>query len=196
MRLIFALFYIGFGIWLYLKLGGDNLHAFLGMAVGFGLLFSSVIVCNKGFVRKLRGISDQEYIASLIEKGNAIVEGYTCHNAIYIEDLRTGCDIYLLDVGSNQTLCLNGQWYLFEPISEPSDPEFDQDRKFPTKQFSIVLKNKRREVLDITIGIEVFEPIIVDYKKIPVLHDFGFKLEDGELISNIDFNKIITSVKE
>ena len=51
-------------------------------------------------------------------------------------------------------------------------------------------------MLDITIGIEVFEPIIVDYKKIPVLHDFGFKLEDGELISNIDFNKIITSVKE
>ena len=51
----FALIYMAVGMWIYLHLGGVNLHPLIGMALWFVLMFSSVIVCNEGFMRRLKG---------------------------------------------------------------------------------------------------------------------------------------------
>jgi len=72
MRLLFALIYMALGMWIYILLGGGNLHPFIGIGTWFALMFSSVIVCNEGFFRKLKGQSDDDYIDEQLNKKLAL----------------------------------------------------------------------------------------------------------------------------
>ena len=194
MRLLFALAYIWFGIWVYLWLGGDNLHPYIGMAVGFGFLLSSVIVCNEGFIRKLRGISDEQHAENLISNDKAVIEKYTVEQSIVFEDLGTGCTAYLLDVGNNNIVCLYSQDYGFEPIYE--QPEINQERMFPTEKFSLIRELKKQRILDVTPEGRVVETIIVQTPNIEKLFDFGFELEDGEIVKNVKFGEDLNALKQ
>ena len=191
MRLIFALGYIAFGIWVYFWLGGEKLHPYIGIAFGFALLFSSVIVCNEGFFRKLRGVSDKEHIENLISNKQAVIEEYEAYKSIVFEDLRTGCTAYLIDVGNSNMICLYGQDYGFEPIDD--DPEFNQKRVFPTETFSLIRELKKQRVLEVTPKGNVVEPTIIETPNIEKLYDVGFKLEDGEIVKNITYVEVLNA---
>ncbi|MDX8400679.1 MAG: hypothetical protein R8K20_10600 [Gallionellaceae bacterium] len=189
MRLIFALIYMAVGMWLYYRFGGEDLHPFVAMGVWFTLMSSSVIVCNEGFIRKLKGQSDDQYIDELLGNNQASEESYEAIEAITFEDLGTSCLCHIINVGNNTSLCLYGQ-YLYEYTEIDDDPDLNQKRLFPTSKFNFIRNNKSEEILrfnigDIVIGESYFEN--VDIKK---LHDLGIKLEDGELIKNVQFSEI------
>ncbi len=144
MRLLFALVYISFGMWCYFQFGGDTLHPNIGMVVLAALFLSSVVVCNEGFFRMLRGVSYEEHLDELLKNNKAIIEKYTVRNSLVFDDLGTGCNAYLLDVGNKEIICLHGQDYGFEPIDD--EPELNQERQFPTEKFSLVRVLKNQEI--------------------------------------------------
>ena len=107
----------------------------------------------------LRGTSAEDHLARLEKEGKAVREQYQVLGAVTLDDLNTGCLIHFLDIGDGRILCLYGQvYYDFEPITD--DPEINQPRKFPTRDFSLLRHSKKNEVLDISPGSEVFEPAI------------------------------------
>ncbi|MCL6417366.1 hypothetical protein MIB92_17030 [Aestuariirhabdus sp. Z084] len=191
MRLLFALVYIGFGMWAYFALGGDSFHPIIGSIVGFGLLFSSVFVCNEGFLRRIKGQSDKDYINELLGLGKAKKESYTVIEAITFEDLSTSCLCHFLDVGSNSVLCLHGQ-YLYDFVEIIDDPDINQERVFPTRKFKLVREVKNDEVLDLIVGEDVVSEIRVEYAGsiLEKLYDLGIEIRDGELINHIKFAEI------
>lgn len=189
MRLLFALIYICVGVWIYLWLGGSELHPFIGIAVGFALMFSSVIVCNEGFFRRIRGISDQEYIDQLLANGLAKLETYRVSAAITFEDLSTGCLCHILETGTDQAVCLYGQ-YLYDYAEISDDPDINQSRKFPTDNFKLVRRSKDGEVLRLDIGQNLIDEERIRIPDLTRLYDLGFRLEDGEVVSGVQFKKI------
>lgn len=150
----------------------------------------AVFLFNTGFIRRLKGQSDRDYLNELLAKGEAVAENYTVHAAISFEDLSTGSQVHLLDIGNDKVLCLYGQYlYDHEPIDD--DPEINQDRKFPTRQFSVVRRLKDAEILVLAPGAEVVEPRRLENPDVKPLHDLGFKLQDGEIVE-IPFEKLQT----
>jgi hypothetical protein len=189
MRLIFALVYISFGMWIYFQLGGEDLHPYIGIAVWFALMLSSVLVCNEGFLRKLKGQSDEEYIQDLLNRNLAVKETYQVTEAITFDDLSTSCMCHLLNISENEVLCLYGQ-YLYEYREIDDDPDVNQDRLFPTSEFSLIRKLKNNEVLKVEVGKKVIDESVFKDVEVERLYDLGIKLEDGEIIRGIDFSKI------
>ena len=190
MRLILALVFMAIGMWLYFQLGGGDLHPFIGIAVWFVLMFSSVIVCNEGFLRRIKGQTDEGYIKELCSKNLAVTESYQVSEAITFEDLSTGCLCHLLKVGDRYVLCLYGQ-YLYEYSEINDDPELNQDRKFPTSEFSLTRKIKTNEIMQLQIGSIVIDESRLGCVKPDRLHNLGIKLEDGEVIKGLSFSQII-----
>ncbi|VUD69404.1 hypothetical protein TDB9533_04771 [Thalassocella blandensis] len=176
------------GMWVYFLLGGGELNPFIGIGVWFALMFSSVVVCNEGFLRLIKGQSDREYIDELLSNNLASMENYVASSALTFEDLSTGCLCHILDVGVGKSICLYGQ-YLYEYTEINDDPELNQCRKFPTSKFSLVRKKKNNEVLDMEIGTDLINEITIENVNINELHKLNIKLEDGEIIS-VPFNII------
>lgn len=155
---------------------------------GIAAALLSVFLFNAGFIRRLKGQSDRDYLNELLAKGEAVTEHYTVNAAISFEDLSTGSQAHLLDIGNGNVMCLYGQYlYDYEPIED--DPEINQDRKFPTRQFSVVRRLKDAEILVLAPGAEVVEPRCLENPDVKPLHDLGFKLQDGEIVE-IPFEKL------
>lgn len=189
MRLIFALIYMALGMWIYFLLGGGNLPSYIGMAVWFALLFSSVIVCNEGFLRKIKGQTDQQYIDELVREKKAIEETYQAREAITLDDLSTSCLCHIIDIGKGESLCLYGQ-YLYEYTEINDDPDVNQKRSFPTSSFSLVRKIKNDEILQLNIGNVLIDDNYQEDVSLKILHALGIKLEDGEIIKGVSFEEI------
>ena len=193
MRLLAALIYMGFGMWVLFQIIEEP-PFWLGITVWFALMFSSVVIFNEGFLRKLKGQSDEEYIKELLSNGKAKKETYNVEAGIYFNDLGTGCAVHLLDIGNNKILCLYGQYlYDFEPIDD--DPEQNQSRKFPTKQFSQIKRLKDNFILQLIPGSDVIEPIIVKEPKIKEFYKLNPKLIDGKIIENLSFKEALSIVQ-
>jgi hypothetical protein len=189
MRLIFAIVYISLGMWIYFQLGGGDLHPYIGIAVWSALILSSVWVCNEGFLQKLKGQSDEEHIQNLLNRNLAVRETYKVAEAITFYDLSTSCMCHLLKIGENEVLCLYGQ-YLYEYTEIDDDPDLNQERQFPTSEFSLIRKLKNNEVLKLEVGNKVIDESVFKDVETERLHDLGVKLEDGEIIRGIDFSEI------
>ncbi|TDF41522.1 hypothetical protein EYS14_01300 [Alteromonadaceae bacterium M269] len=189
MRLLLALVYIGFGIWFYFRLGGSKLPPYIGIVFGMVLMFSSVVVCNEGFLRRIRGISDKEHINNLITNGMAIIESYKASEAITFEDLNTGCLCHVLKIGDNRAMCLYGQ-YLYDYAEILDDPDMEQQRKFPTDKFKLVRRTKSDEILRLDIGQNVIEEYKIESLRLENLYSLGFRLKNGEIVDGISFDKI------
>ena len=98
----FASLYIAVGMWFYFHFGGKQLHFSIGFIWCFLLVFTSVIVCNEGFIRLLKRQSYEEYIKELLDNKLAINEQYKAIETITFEDLDTGCLCHLINVGKNE----------------------------------------------------------------------------------------------
>src|SRR5262245_40718838 len=84
-------------------------------------------------------------------------EVYETRRALSVEDLNTGCLLYVIEIADGRLLCLYGQhYYEFEPIDD--DPQVNQSRTFPTKTFSLLRHKKNQEVLKVSPGLGVVEP--------------------------------------
>ena len=154
-------------------------------------MFISTILFNEGLVRKLKGQSYEDYLKELLVNGKAKKEIYNVSASISFNDLSTGCMVHLLDIGNDSVMCLYGQYlYDYEPIDD--EPELNQPRKFPTKQFSLIRRVKDSEVLDIEPGEEVLETVYLDNPEIEKMYDFGFELQDGEIKRQFHFDKLLT----
>lgn len=192
MRLLLAFVYIGLGLWVYFQLGGGDLHPYVGIAVGFGLMFSSVIVCNEGFFRILKRQSDEEYLTELFDTGLARHEAFSVSRAVTFEDLNTGCLCHILEVGERKSICLYGQ-YLYDYAKVDDDPELNQERSFPTSEFKVVRRVKNNEIMRLYEGdviVDEYQTTNVDTAQ---LHGLGFQFKDGEIINNLDFDKVIAA---
>ena len=118
--------------------------------------------------------------------GKAVRERYETTRSISFEDLSTGCIAHLLDLGDRGLLCLYGQYYYdFEPIDD--DPDVNQARKFPTRDFWLLRRKSNGEVLALFPGADVFEPAVCGGISRPE-KTLGWKLHDGEIISNKSFD--------
>ena len=183
--------YLALGI-LFEDFGGALLFLIV-LFLGVALLAAVVgyIVSNAPFwIRGARGISPEDHLAKLEEEGKAVREHYEVLNAVTLEALNTSCLIHFLDIGDGRILCLYGQYYYdFQPISD--DPEINQPRKFPTRDFSLLRHRKKNEVLSIFPGSDVFEPAvrgeIVEFDK---LFDLGFGPKDGEIVTGTSLDEI------
>ena len=167
---------------------GDWIGAFWSFAVL--VLASALLLAVAGYfasniphwLRAPRGISWEDHIKDLEEKGKALREHYETDRAITFEDLRTGCLVHLMDVGARGLLCLYGQRYFdFEPIED--DTDVNQNRKFPTKSFSLLRRSDNGEVLELFPGPHVLEPTVCGGIARPDrILDLGIQLKDGELV--------------
>ncbi|MFH2043851.1 MAG: hypothetical protein ABIK92_01745 [Pseudomonadota bacterium] len=193
MKLLSALIYMGFGMWILFQVVEEP-PFWLGITVWFLLMFSSVVIFNEGFIRKLKRQTDKEYMKELLDKGKAKKETYNVDSALYFDDLNTGCAVHLLDIGNNQILCLYGQYlYDFEPIND--DPEINQPRKFPTKEFSQIKRLKDNYILELIPGNEVVEPKIIKEPKIEEFYKLNPKLIDGKIINKLSFKEALSLVQ-
>lgn len=189
MRLLFALIYMAVGMWIYLRFGGDNLHPYIGMAVAFGLMFSSVIVCNEGFLRRLKSKTEKQYIDELIRNKKAVKETYHATDAVTFDDLSTSSMCHIIDIGNERLLCLYGQ-YLYDYVEIDDDPELLQSRSFPTSSFSLVRKVKNGEIMQLNKGNSVIDEVRYKNAKVENLGPLGFKLEDGEIVSGVSLAEV------
>lgn len=195
MRLVFALIYMVLGMWAYLSLGGDGLHPYWGIGFAFFLMFSSVIVCNEGFLQKVRGQSDDDYINQLLEQKKASIESYKAQEAFTLEDQNTGCLCHIVRVSEDKVICLYGQ-YLYEYSETTDDEEENQERKFPTSEFKVIRRVKDKKVLRLEIGNSIIPERIIAGEKINQLYEFGFKLTDGEIVQIQNYPEFRSSLVE
>ena len=181
------------GVFLWVRLR-DPVGAVLTLIVL--ALFITLVVAFLGYIvsnaphwlRWIRGISWPEHVARLESSGKAVREFYESNRAITVDDYRTGCIAYLVDVGDAGLLCLYGQDYFeFSPIDD--DPDFNQPRRFPTSDFSLSRHKRTGDVLQLFPGDVIFEPIqcppITDAAG---LRRLGIELEDGRLFGELDFD--------
>ncbi|MCA0902219.1 hypothetical protein [Microbulbifer agarilyticus] len=189
MRLILALIYIATGGWLYITLVGDSLPPIVGVIFALALMLSSVIVCNEGFLRRLKGQSEDDHINQLIGERAAVVESFKVHDAITFEDLSTGCLCHLLNIGDNRVACLYGQ-YLYEYSEITDDPELNQNRMFPTTDFTWVRHLKNNTIIRLEIGKSVCEEVKLENPSIDNLFKLGLQLKDGEVVEGVEFGRL------
>ena len=189
MRLILALVFISFGVWAYIALGGGGLHLYWGIAFAFVLMFTSVYICNDGFLRKIKGQSDDDYINSLVKVGKASIETYTVREAITFEDKNTGCLCHLLRISDNTAIFLYGQ-YLYDYVKIIDDPDLNQERLFPTSEFKVARQKKDGKILRLDIGESVVEEITISKPNLEALYKAGFTLTDGEVVAAIEYSTL------
>lgn len=188
MRLLTALAYIAFGMWVLFQLV-ESPSFILGISTFFALMFSSTFLFNKHRLAKIKRQSIEEYTQELERKGRLLRDMFESHRAFCFEDLNTGCMAYFLDVGSRGVLCLYGQYlYDYEPITD--DKELNQERKFPCERFVLLKDRSDRDFLHLVLEGRVFELEIIKQPHHKILGDLGIKLENGELLSNFQYDQL------
>ena len=163
-----------------------------GLAVAvLGYLFSNA----PAWIRRLRGVSWDDYLLQLEKTGKALREEYEASRALTVEELHTSSLLHFIDIGDGKILCLFGQqYYDFEPITD--DPEVNQPRLFPTTTFSLVRHHKRDEVISLVPGADVFEPTVCEPIIRPEkLYELGIELRNGEVISGVAFDDIERAIR-
>ena len=170
---------------------GDLVGALLSLAVL--ALISVLVIAVAGYLvsnlpswsRAIRGISWEDHLKHLERDGKAFRDRYETTRGITFEDLSTGCLAHLLDIGDRGLLCLYGQsYYHFEPIED--DPDVNQPRRFPTRDFSLLRRKTNGEVLALLPGTDTFEPTVCGGIVRPE-KALGVPLKDGEIVRNLSF---------
>ena len=162
----------------------------LGLCAAVLVLTIGILWEIPGAYRAIRGISFEDHARDLESRGKARRDHFTATRALTAEDYTISGLTHFLDIGRGRILCLRGQnYYDFEPIED--DPEVNQDRQFPTRDFTVLFLKKNDSVLQLYPGSEVFEPECMEPIIEPrSLYDLGFKLEDGEIVTGIRFEEL------
>ena len=162
----------------------------LGLFAAVTLLVVGILVSIPGWLRTLRGITYDDHTRDLEERGKARREHFSATRAMTAEDHTISGLAHFLDIGDGRILCLRGQqYYDFEPIDD--DPEVNQDRQFPTRDFEVLFRVKSGEVLDLYPGSQVFEPKLFDPVVDPEhLYELGLAFEDGEIVTGLSWEDV------
>lgn len=193
MRLILALIYISFGIWLYLNYSSSP-NFYVGLALAVLLLLSSTFLFNKGLLQRLKSQSSEEYLKEQLEKGRVNTESYHIQKAFCYDDLGTGCIAYFLKISNEQTLLLYGQYlYSYGPITD--DEEFNQDRLFPTEKLTLYTLKSEKEPMDMRLEGLVIEPIEIPEPNFKLINKLIGKLIDGKVI-NQSFESLLSNLSD
>ncbi len=116
--------------------------------------------------------SNIDSMSQALSNGELVVDEYEVKNAIEFEECEDEGMFYLLDVGDNRTLCLNGQ-YLYEPV---------ENGIFPSSKLKLFWNKRFR----ITYGIECDGSKILIKRKLPPLNenqiDSGVIPKDRDLL--------------
>lgn len=162
------------------------------LAAVIGFLVSTI----PDWLRRIRGISQEDHLANLEASGKAVREVYEANQVLTVEKLDTGSIMHFIDVGHGNVLCLVGQYYFdFEPIDD--DLELKQTRRFPTNKFSLLRRTKTGEVLALFPGSTVIEPTVCDPVVTPhKLYELGFELRDGEVVSDSSMDAIERIIRD
>jgi len=182
--------------WAYL---GDPVGAFLSLLVV--ALASALAIAVIGYFltnlsnwsRSIRGVRWEDHLEQLEKDGKAIRERCETTRCISIEDFSNSCLAHLIDVGNSRVLCLYGQSYFdFQPIDD--DPDVNQPRLFPTKDFLLVRRKSNGEVLALIPGADVFEPV-VSGSIAGIEQVLSIRLRDGDIIQNHSFERLELACK-
>jgi hypothetical protein len=162
----------------------------LGLFAAVILLVGGILFSIPGWVRTLRGISYDDHTRDLEKRGKARREHFSATRAMTAEDCTISGLTHFLDIGDGRILCLRGQqYYDFEPIED--DPEVNQDRQFPTRDFEVVFRVRNGEVLDLYPGSQVFEPKLFNPVVEPEsLYELGIAFEDGEIVTGLSWEEV------
>lgn len=162
----------------------------LGLFAAVILLVVGILFSIPGWLRTLRGISYDDHTRDLEERGKARRERFSATRAMTAEDYTISGLAHFLDIGDGRILCLRGQqYYDFEPIED--DPEVNQDRQFPTRDFEVMFRVRNGEVLDLYPGSQVFEPKLFDPVVEPEsLYELGIEFEDGEIVTGLSWEEV------
>jgi len=192
LRIAGALVYMFGGTILFAALA-PNLHPSAYIVVWFALMFSSVLLFNRDPWARIRGLSLGQLVAELERKGLIERETIRSGRAIHFEDLGTGCSVYLIECADQRLLCLYGQYFgEWEPIADEED-EDDRPRAFPTTDFDVVRRLPQREVLDLTLRGEVYEPCIVE-PDAAALARLRRVLEDGAYLKGMSYESLLSEL--
>ena len=167
-----------------------QLHPSVYIVVWFVLMFSSVLLFNRDPWARIRGLSLGQHVAELERKGQVERETIRSRRAIHFEDSRTGCAAYLVECADQRLLCLYGQYFgQWEPIVDEED-EDDRPRAFPTTEFDVVRRLPQREVLDLAMRGEVYEPDIVEPDPAGLAR-LRLPLEDGAYLEGMSYETVL-----
>jgi hypothetical protein len=192
-----AIIALVFGVFWYLSgdLEGASKTTFmllvvLGLFAAVILLVVGILFSIPSWLRTLRGGSYDDHMRDLEERGKARREHFSAARAMTAEDYTISGLAHFLDIGDGRILCLRGQqYYDFEPIED--DPEVNQDRQFPTRDFEVLFRVRNGEVLDLYPGSQVFEPKLFNPIVEPEsIHELGIAFEDGEIVTGLSWEEI------
>jgi hypothetical protein len=191
------------GLALFLRLGAATLYIVVGASACIGLIGhydlppmlmvvallvligTAVPLFNEGLLRKLKGRTFEDDLRDREAQGKLVRERVAATRALYFEDLDTGCDTYLLELGSGGVLCIHGQ-YGFEPCD---DEDETQPRQFPRRAFDLLRKRSNGHLVHIDLHGEVFEPEVV-VPELKALHALGIDLDDGAVYPALEYDDV------
>lgn len=157
------------------------------------ILALSTIIFNKNGWRNFKNQSIEEYVKELEEQGKLIKESYEHKRSLSFEDLSTGSLVFFIETNNNNVLCLVGQ-YLYEYSEITDDDELNQERQFPTINFTLLKNIDDGELVDIELQGEVADNLVFSEPDYALLQDITgvelYKL-DGKVIPNITFEQIL-----
>ena len=180
---------------------GDSAGAFLSLLVlslGIALIVAVLgyLISNgPSWIRRLRGVSRDEHLRNLEASGHAVREQYRTVDALSFEDLNTGSLVHVIDIGAGRLLCLVGQqYYDFEPVDD--DPEVNQPRLFPSREFSLLRQVESNAVLALFPGTVVVEPTVREpVSRFEKLFELGIRLEDGEIVTGVSLGEVKRAIR-
>ena len=189
MRILLAILYIVLGMVLYFQYAFDPTFA-LGITLLSLLLLSSLLLFNPGLLRRLRGQSYEQYLASLEAQGKLEHASYHVSRAFHYEDLGNGRSAYFLEVDHHGVLCLYGQYLrTYASGTGPGHP-----REFPTRTLTLHRLKKNQALLEMHPEGETFEPTVIAQPSPEILRELNIQPRDGQLCTHIGYDELLSQL--
>lgn len=129
-----------------------------------------------------------EQIADLESAGLLLHESFKARRAFQVEEFEDEGSHYFVELEDGRTLYLNGQYlYDFEPIED--DPEFNQPRKFPCTEFTVLRRKDAGYVVHLLCLGTVLQPecLAPHFEKADWQRGLS---EDGDILAGKTYDEI------
>jgi hypothetical protein len=196
MRVVLASVLVFAGIMVAVDLIGPEFDRFNPLVVGLALAVCFVALTlvtlelvDPRLPRQKPGVSREEYLQQLEEKGFLVATEFRAQRAVFVDDCGDGGPHYFLDLAPDGVLCLTGQYlHDYEPVHDKHDPE---PRRFPCTEFTVHRYRKDGYVFEIVCHGTVFEPDLVIPAKMARWQSFRKIPHDGEIITRRTFDEVV-----
>ena len=154
-----------------------------------GSMFAALFVFNSsGYRPSLRRKSMAQHIADLEVGGKLLRQPFKAMRAFALEEFEDEGPHYYIELADNRVLYLNGQ-YLYEYEAITDDPEFNQVRRFPCTEFTVLRHKDAGYVLQVECSGTVIEPELTA----PSFTRADFRQgipDDGDVISDRSYESL------